>query len=292
MNVDVVLFCSRSSITWLRLLAGLSIIDEAQNETVEIIASQTLVALQTIARLWRHYCATEDPRSTEHRAPSSDQDGMLALVKQFAGYECSDPRDRIYALYNLATDVVDTSSTRSFVIPMAIDYSSSTRQLYRKFATACIKTKKTSQILEAALSRQCSEYPLGWPSWVPDWRLPITTTHHHLDPASIEHVHNGRDEMPVRVQDDVLTISLYKFRGKSTQESPYGVVNFPEVATVYACKDIDSCLSALHAISKIGSCCTLTGLSLHSLILHIYIAPFVHSYLINLVLYSPSITHT
>jgi hypothetical protein len=28
----------------------------------------------------------------------------------------------------------------------------------------------------------------------------------------------------------------------------------------------------------IANCCTITGLSLHSLILHIYIAPFVHSY--------------
>ena len=39
-------------------------------------------------------------------------------------------------------------------------------------------------------------------------------------------------------------------------------------------------------------CCTLTGLSLHSLILHIYIASFVHSYSINSVLHSPSISHT
>ena len=40
-----------------------------------------------------------------------------------------------------------------------------------------------------------------------------------------------------------------------------------------------------------GFCCTLTGLSLHSLILHIYIAPFVHSYSINSVLHYPSISH-
>jgi hypothetical protein len=39
-------------------------------------------------------------------------------------------------------------------------------------------------------------------------------------------------------------------------------------------------------------CCTLTGLSLPSLILHIYIAPFFHSYSINSVLHSPSISHT
>jgi hypothetical protein len=39
-------------------------------------------------------------------------------------------------------------------------------------------------------------------------------------------------------------------------------------------------------------CCTLTGLSLPLLILHIYIALFVHSYTINSVLYSPSISHT
>jgi len=39
-------------------------------------------------------------------------------------------------------------------------------------------------------------------------------------------------------------------------------------------------------------CCTLTGLSLHSLILHIYVAPFVHSYSINPVIHSPSISHT
>jgi len=38
-------------------------------------------------------------------------------------------------------------------------------------------------------------------------------------------------------------------------------------------------------------CSTLTGLSLHSLILHIYIAPFVHNYSINSVLDSPPISH-
>jgi hypothetical protein len=37
-------------------------------------------------------------------------------------------------------------------------------------------------------------------------------------------------------------------------------------------------------------CCTLTGLSLPSLILHIYIATFFHSYSINSVLHSPSIS--
>jgi hypothetical protein len=44
--------------------------------------------------------------------------------------------------------------------------------------------------------------------------------------------------------------------------------------------------------SRDAACCMLTGLSLHSLILHIYIAPFVHSYSINSVLHSPSISHT
>jgi hypothetical protein len=39
-------------------------------------------------------------------------------------------------------------------------------------------------------------------------------------------------------------------------------------------------------------CCTLAGLSLHSLILHIYIPSLVHSYTINSVLHSPSISHT
>jgi hypothetical protein len=41
-----------------------------------------------------------------------------------------------------------------------------------------------------------------------------------------------------------------------------------------------------------NQCCTLTGLSLPSLILHIYIAPFFHSYSINSVLHSPSTSHT
>ncbi|KAF1831224.1 hypothetical protein BDW02DRAFT_607070, partial [Decorospora gaudefroyi] len=39
-------------------------------------------------------------------------------------------------------------------------------------------------------------------------------------------------------------------------------------------------------------CCTLAGLSLHFLFLYIYILSFVHSYTINLVLHSPSISHT
>jgi hypothetical protein len=107
-----------------------------------------------------------------------------------SSYGCADDRDRIFALYNMASDIepmsnstpirdedTDISSIISNMcmpykgppkIYMDVDYSLTTQQTYHAFAIACIAKRKDSSLLNAVLSRQHSHSSSDLSSWVPD----------------------------------------------------------------------------------------------------------------------------
>lgn len=87
---------------------------------------------------------------------------MLLLA---SSSNCSDAKDRIYAVLGLANDL--SFSDRRGPLKPNYDPATTTEDVYRKFAEWSIMDKKNLHILSCA-SKSASES--GLPSWVPDWR--------------------------------------------------------------------------------------------------------------------------
>jgi hypothetical protein len=176
MNADVILFCGTSSMTWVRFTAALSNHRHLQPRGTLSINQHRLDAIQAITNLWRQHSSIS-VLPTQERS-SFAPGGILEIVNKFWGYGCTDPRDRIFALYSMTMDI--QPSTYQGNIPcvrMDVDYSSSVAQVYQDFASACIA--RSRPILDAVLARQ---YTPGsnksWPSWIPDWREPPSLPYH------------------------------------------------------------------------------------------------------------------
>lgn len=85
---------------------------------------------------------------------------LLDLLERFRYCEATDPRDKIYALLGLASDVQPDEIT--------IDYTMPVQQLYIDIVKFFLSKHQTLDIL-GAIIQQKSELQHFLPSWVPDW---------------------------------------------------------------------------------------------------------------------------
>lgn len=104
-----------------------------------------------------------------HMRTSSQSPTFLYLCLLNRDTECSDSRDKIYALWNLACEVSNLN--------MRLNYSLSVGDIYISFAKSYIETTRSLDITCVPHSR-CRLGPesshsyerIELPSWVPDWR--------------------------------------------------------------------------------------------------------------------------
>jgi len=87
---------------------------------------------------------------------------LLALVKHCSTRMSTDPRDKIYAVLGLASDVNLNDWE------LKADYSASVEEVYRRFAHWCMVRNKNLEILSYA-RKEDSKNMLDTPSWVADW---------------------------------------------------------------------------------------------------------------------------
>ena len=81
---------------------------------------------------------------------------LLDLLRSARYYDCSDPKDKIYAVVGFATDV--------HLDKIPIDYTMSVTNLYIEMGHYFLEEYKNLDWLESVPSRM-----EGLPSWVPDW---------------------------------------------------------------------------------------------------------------------------
>ena len=89
--------------------------------------------------------------------------GLLDLVAMCRNVQCTDPRDRVYALPGLAIDV---SAQDSEVMP---DYALPIEEVYKRFSIWNLSHTKDLRCL--SYSSLSSRSQLSLPSWVPDYTL-------------------------------------------------------------------------------------------------------------------------
>jgi hypothetical protein len=171
MNADVVLFCGMSSMTWTRFPVALSNYRYIQTPATRLVDQHKLDALETITKVWAQHNLTDRSQTGTRGGQPAEQESIFDLVETFSGYGCADPRDQIFALYSMTQDIQSSNYVGDLrCVRMDVDYSSSIRQIYQQFASACIPRSKP--VLDAVLARQYSPRCENLPSWVPDWRKP------------------------------------------------------------------------------------------------------------------------
>jgi hypothetical protein len=92
---------------------------------------------------------------------------LLSLIKATKYCQCSDPRDRIFALLSL----VPNSEKQVGIEP---DY---TKDVYEVYQDVAIKFTKGFGTLKLLHTVEMHEHLVGVPSWVPDWSTPKSTLH-------------------------------------------------------------------------------------------------------------------
>lgn len=183
LNSDVLLCCGPSELTWSRL-ASIIRGSPFDGKRLDTPAAQSVL---TMFDLWKFWTLGD----------RSDVDcGLMTLLQRFEASDCSDPRDRIYALAGLANDVtfanshtdesisVDNESEDKTPARLVIesDYSLPAEELFTRVAESIyyrdnlhgliwLLSQAGSRRSRPAKALDGSPCIPRIPSWVPDWPL-------------------------------------------------------------------------------------------------------------------------
>ncbi|KAK7961654.1 HET-domain-containing protein [Apiospora aurea] len=100
------------------------------------------------------------------------QDLLLERLSKFSSFQCSDDRNKVYALLGLCHDA-------QHIVP---DYKNPTANVYGGVVDAHIKTYDNLHFLKYA--EYNGERGSSYPSWFPDWRSPLARKYIGLDPSA------------------------------------------------------------------------------------------------------------
>ncbi|KAI0894965.1 heterokaryon incompatibility protein-domain-containing protein [Annulohypoxylon nitens] len=171
LNPCVIFHCGNVEIPWQRLVMIIQ-------ETSSVSSSQTQ-GVDHIMSLWWIWISWSMPHVTpkvfwnQNSVFSTqgmvDNTNMFSLLNAFDNFDCSDQRDRIYAILGLKQDE----------IPVKINYSHTIGRVFIDFATVYANNRARGKgisnlfsILGETSLRSRGKLPRELPSWVPDWRIP------------------------------------------------------------------------------------------------------------------------
>jgi hypothetical protein len=213
-SLEICLICGTTELPFSRLVSALSVVEPFTQRDSHYNAAR-LEAIGEIVKLWDRYSLFGEVRSEREAqerglrmtiSPIEHTD-IISLVERFGSYGCTDPRDRIFALCSMATDIRTNDQTfqaddehsseteddypketpRYDTIPLDIDYSLNVMETYTNFVHASLEKPMVAGLIwKALLSRQYSPRPIDWPSWVPDWRVSPHVPERMLDGAEFD----------------------------------------------------------------------------------------------------------
>ncbi|KAL9616655.1 MAG: hypothetical protein Q9160_008511 [Pyrenula sp. 1 TL-2023] len=98
---------------------------------------------------------------------SNSEDGLLQYLNRFSNCQCSDPRDKIFALYGISELPHEKNLAAAFLDrKLRPDYRKDVSELYTEATRVCLRSG-TLDILSFPVLK--SKKLLNLPTWVPDW---------------------------------------------------------------------------------------------------------------------------
>ncbi|QDS75626.1 hypothetical protein FKW77_006754 [Venturia effusa] len=165
LSKDITVHWATKKIPWNVFLSGLQELKTSQPRRLDPVDQGVMDAV----------CALGGPRSV-----------LLQLLWTHHQAECSDHRDRLFSLFNLAKDVVDGASAASYELHHTVSSAASPRingravtsytqpwpSVYAGFVKMCLTSGYSKEILlHCCAFRSLSHYDINYPSWVPDWSV-------------------------------------------------------------------------------------------------------------------------
>ncbi|KAI1130243.1 heterokaryon incompatibility protein-domain-containing protein [Nemania abortiva] len=189
LNPDVLLCCCDEELSWVRLANCLGLISNPPPD------AKSLHTLLSMADLWKRWVLD---------GGVGGNGGIFDLLEAFDHFECFDPRDRLFALGGLATDISMGTKSSSGLLPLHVDYTIATESLYTTFCTDVIEftsERMKYDMLRSSLAR-CGDRQNNLASWVPDWRLPATRKpfYHYVVYNSLLHIEYTSSRLLLRGQ--------------------------------------------------------------------------------------------
>ncbi|KAK8851192.1 heterokaryon incompatibility protein-domain-containing protein [Apiospora arundinis] len=165
LNFDVLFCCENVEVPWMRLVQVLRSLNGKSG------LSWSVVLPSTMSELWSLRFFDRDVTPRFH---------TVRLLQDLSSAQCSDDRDKIWALSALATDLQIRSAGQdapqeSKTPILDVDYSMGATELYLTFAIRAMRTKSISRgllLVYASIRSDGEPSARGLPSWAPDWRLP------------------------------------------------------------------------------------------------------------------------
>jgi hypothetical protein len=174
-NLDVLLYCGISEISWTRFQAAVKHLKPIER-LHRMLSDDTVATVRSHFDVWKLWA--QGDRSETLRVYGD----IFFLLNEYEKSGCSDPRDRLYALSNLSNDIhtpnryVSTSQAlvvrpaeKAIVLP--VDYTKPFEEVYTQFAKSAVRWYP-AEILESAALRVARQPNRSIPSWVPRWDIP------------------------------------------------------------------------------------------------------------------------
>ncbi|KAF2671594.1 HET-domain-containing protein [Microthyrium microscopicum] len=203
LNPDIILHCGSAELSWIRFVLALEVSARGLDDSIPRPAAFGSVV--KMIQLWRNWSLLDG---------TQEGCGLLELLDAFHHFDCSDQRDRLFALAGLATDVragpYDTTAKHfsnaekrkertSKTMTINADYSLSVNEVYCMFALERLTSSKgglVATVTDASERRVLYSQEHILPSWVPDLR---SRNRRHAERASRE-TEYGFDCLPFDLQ--------------------------------------------------------------------------------------------
>jgi hypothetical protein len=152
MSHKAILLCGRQTLSWEVLEELIIYLD-----TLEIAFFPDKAWDPVVFATRRNlYCMAQTRCFKEHQTIS-------VLLRSTRGFDCTDPRDHLFALLGLATDTANQ-------IYLKPDYNSLPREVFTRFATWLATTQSSLDFL--GIGFEVNPEDNSFPTWVPDFTKP------------------------------------------------------------------------------------------------------------------------
>lgn len=185
---EALIFCGNHHVTWMQLCETVHVFRQHISFLWFVEHPFKKRALELMDFLiidhWPFRILANLVVETRGQSTSGIPPELIVAMGSIRGTRCKDPRDKLYAAIGISNDR----------IPVKVDYSLSVEEVYASVARLFIETYQNLSLLSYC-SLDSKSFTI--PSWVPDWRIPVSKTIISLPQVGARGLGQGLQKVPV-----------------------------------------------------------------------------------------------